>query len=343
MAPRLSAGEREEIGLGRAAGESIRSIARRLCRQPSTIGREVGRYARYGQPYKPIDAELASWQRHRRPKGRGKLARPGQLREEVLRLLRRRYSPEQVSGWLRVTFPDRPEMRVSHETIYQAIYVQARGNLRAELTRQVALRSGRARRRARPAAGGAVRSNRAWVGMNISQRPAEAADRAVPGHWEGDLVEGGHGGARGGAGAVITLVERSTRYVILIALPGGKVSEHVTTQLAAAMARLPQRLRASLTWDQGIEMARHTHFTLATDCPVFFCDPHSPWQRGSNENTNGLLRQYYPKGRTDFTKISQEDLDTVADELNDRPRKTLGWAKPSHKMAQLISGVATTP
>ncbi|MDI5941483.1 MULTISPECIES: IS30 family transposase [unclassified Micromonospora] len=338
MAPRLSAGEREEIGLGRAAGESIRSIARRLGRQPSTISREVARFECYGQSYKPAAADWAAWLRHRRARRPARLAVDGPLRGLVIGLLRRRWSPRQIAARLRLDYPDQSELHVSHETIYQAIYLQSRGNLRAELTRQVALRSARAARRARPVAGAAVRSNRAWVGLNISARPAEAADRAVPGHWEGDLIEGGN---RAGGSVIATLVERQTRFVILVGLPHGKLSEHVAAQLAAAMGRLPARLRASLTWDQGTEMARHADFTLATDCPVYFCDPHSPWQRGSNENTNGLLRQYFPKGRTDFTKLSQADLDAVADELNTRPRQTLGWATPSERMAQLL-GVATT-
>jgi transposase, IS30 family len=343
MASRLSDAERDEIGLGRAVGESRRSIAARLGRHPATIAREVARFERWGPRYVPSVAVQISRQRHAR-RGRcrpAKLAQPGRLREMVLDLLERRYSPQQIAGWLRSQHPDEPEMWVSHETIYQAIYVQARGNLRAELSRQVALRSGRARRRARPAAGGAVRSGRDWVGLNISARPAEAADRAVPGHWEGDLVEGG---ARpGSGGAIITLVERATRYVILIALPDGKFSEHVAAQLAEGMSWLPGQLRRTLTWDQGSEMAKHTTFTLASGCPVYFCDPRSPWQRGSNENTNGLLREYFPKGRTNFRTVTQADLDAVADELNDRPRQTLGWAKPKEKMAQLLAGVATKP
>jgi len=335
VAARLSVAEREEIALGRAAGESIRSIAGRLGRCPSTVSREVAPDERYGQRYRAGRADYRCWLRSRRP-GRARLATDGPLRQQVLALLRRRWSPQQIAAWLRVQSPDRPEMRVSHETIYQAIYLQARGNLRAELTRQVALRSGRASRRARPAAGAAVRSNRDWVGLNISQRPAEATDRAVPGHWEGDLLEGA-----AGRSAIATLVERHTRFVILVALPGGRLSEHVAAQLATAMAWLPARLRASLTWDQGSEMARHTSFSLATCCPVYFCDPHSPWQRGSNENTNGLLRQYFPKGVTDFRTLTQADLDTVADELNTRPRMTLDWATPGEKMTQLL-GVATT-
>jgi transposase, IS30 family len=339
VAARLSALEREAIGLGRAAGQSVRSIARGLGRHPGTVSREVGRFERYGQPYRPGVAELAAWQRHRRVGRPGKLAVDGPLRARVLGLLRRRWSPQQIAARLRIDYPDQPEMWVCHETIYQAIYLQSRGLLRAELTQQVALRSGRVHRKPRPAAGGAVRSQRPWLGLNVSQRPPEAADRAVPGHWEGDLLEGVRRGGRGSA--IATLVERSTRSVILVSLPEGKVSEHVIAQISAAMHRLPQRLLASLTWDQGSEMARHLNFTLATDCPVYFCDPHSPWQRGSNENTNGLLRQYFPKGVFDFNTIGQDQLDAVADELNSRPRKTLGWATPAEKMAELLAGVAT--
>jgi transposase, IS30 family len=203
----------------------------------------------------------------------------------------------------------------------------------------VALRSGRAARRPRSVAGGPTRSQRPWLGLRIADRPAEVADRAVPGHWEGDLLEGRR--IAGTGSAIATLVERQTRFVILVALPEGKVSEHVVAQLSHAMTWLPERLRASLTWDQGSEMARHADLSLATDCPVYFCDPHSPWQRGTNENTNGLLRQYFPKGRADFTTISQTDLNTVADELNGRPRQTLGWDTPGERMAQLL-GVAST-
>jgi transposase, IS30 family len=336
MAARLSMAEREEIALGRAAGESMRSIARRLGRNPSTVLREVRPDEQYGQRYRSSLADYRCYLRSRRPK-RAKLAVDGPLRRQVLAGLKQRWSPQQIAAWLKRRFPDQPEMQVSHETVYQAIYLQSRGNLRAELTRQVALRSGRATRRPRPAAGGPVRSQRPWLGLRISDRPAEVADRAVPGHWEGDLLEG----TRASRSAIATLVERHTRFVILVALPDGKVSEHVTEQLAVAITRLPERLRASLTWDQGSEMAQHAQFSVATGCPVYFCDPHSPWQRGSNENTNGLLRQYFPKGSTDFRSMSQADLDAVADELNGRPRETLDWATPAEKMAQLL-GVATT-
>ena len=339
VALRLSVVERERIGLGRAAGESIRSIARCLGRAPSTVSREVARFERYGQRYLPLTADWAAWLRHRRAHRPARLAADTELRALVLAGLRQRWSPQQIAGRLRTDFPDRQELHVSHETIYQAIYLQARGNLRAELTRQVALRSARASRRPRAQAAGAIRSQRPWLGLNISARPAEAADRAVPEHWEGDLLEGTRRG--GGNSAIATLVERCTRFVILVALPDYKLSEHLATQLSAAMGWLPERLRASLTWDQGTEMAAHHQFTLATGCPVYFCDPHHPWQRGSNENTNGLLRQYFPKGHFDFTTIDQTGLDHVADQLNGRPRQTLDWAKPAEKMAELL-GVATT-
>jgi IS30 family transposase len=340
VAARLSGLERESIGLGRAAGWSIREIARGLGRAPSTVSREVARFERYGQRYRPSVADWAAWLRHRRPRRPARLGVDGPLRRAVIELLRQRWSPQQIAARLRRDFADRPELWVSHETIYQAIYLQARGNLRAELSRQVALRSARVARRSRPAAAGPIRSQRPWLGLNVSARPAEAADRAVPGHWEGDLLEGAR--TAGGGSAIATLVERTTRFVILVALPEGKLSEHVTGQLSTAMSRLPQRLRASLTWDQGTEMARHTAFTLTTGCPVYFCDPHSPWQRGSNENTNGLLRQYYPKGKTDFRTMSQTDLDAVADQLNGRPRQTLGWDTPGERMAKLLSVATTT-
>jgi transposase, IS30 family len=332
MAERLSELEREQIASGRDRGESIRSIAARLGRASSTISREIARTA---LPH--LDGRYSSWWAQARAVEQAsksrmtpRLARPGVLREAVIGKLNRRWSPRQIATWLRLEFPDQPEMHVSHETIYQAIYLQSRGNLRAELKHQKALRSGRTRRRAQPA--GAISCNRAWIGLHISARPAEAADRAVPGHWEGDLLIG-----KAGHSAIATLVERSSRFVMLVALPGGKVSEHVAEQLSQAMSRLPETLRRSLAWDQGSEMARHLDFTVATGCPVYFCDPHSPWQRGSNENTNGLLRDYFPSASTDFRTISQTDLDQVADELNTRIRETLNWQTPAAKLAELLA------
>jgi len=336
MAARLSELEREELAFGLERGESITSIAGRLGRAPSTLSREVravvadpfhrGRYSPWWGQRRA--EELAA-----RPKV-PVLARPGPLRQAVLGRLNKRWSPRQIAVWLRLEFPDQPEMHVSHETIYQAIYLQARGNLRAELRHQKALRSGRTRRRAQPA--GAISSNRAWVDLHICQRPAEVAARAVPGHWEGDLLMG-----KANHSAIATLVERASRFVILVALPGGKVSQHVAAQLAAAMGTLPAALRRTLAWDQGSEMAAHPEFTLATGCEVYFCDPHSPWQRGSNENANGLLRDYFPSASTDFTMISQSELDKVADELNTRIRETLNWATPAAKLAELLAVAST--
>jgi transposase, IS30 family len=345
MAARLSVAEREEVAIRLDRKESMRSIARRLGRASSTVSREVklnslhAHAVRFGRPemaYRATTAQRASDSRRPRSR-RGRLSPPSPLRTEVLTRLRQRQSPRQIARRLRQDFPDRREMWVSHETIYQAIYLQARGNLRAELARQVALRSGRASRRQRPAAGAAIRSNRPWLGLNISQRPAEATNRAIPGHWEGDLVIG-----RNGTSAVATLVERATRYLILVALPDSRVSEHVIDQLSTAMSRLPATLRRSLTWDQGSEMAGHLNFTIATHCPVYFCDPHSPWQRGSNENTNGLLRQYYPKGSFDFRTITQTDLDTTATEMNNRPRQTLNWRTPTEKLTEFLTNSDAT-
>jgi transposase, IS30 family len=324
---RLSLAEREEISLGVAAGESARAIAARLGRAPSTISREVsangGRSA-----YRAWAAEHAALRRARRPKV-AKLARCGRLRREVEAGLQQRWSPEQIARRLREDFPDQVEMRVSHETIYQSLFVQGRGALRKELA--TFLRSGRATRRARGRGDG--RGQLRDMVM-IAERPAEAEDRAVPGHWEGDLIIG-----KNGRSAIATLVERSTRFVMLVHLP----DNHGAAALLAAMTEqaltLPAQLRRSLTWDQGKEMAEHVAFTLATDLAVYFCDPHSPWQRGSNENTNGLLRQYFPKG-TDLSVHSRADLDFVANELNGRPRETLQWKKPCERFAELVAMTA---
>ena len=332
---RLSAADRVVIEARVRLGWSIRAIAREVGVAASTVLREVARASIGSRGHVLYDARVADHRaqvQRSRPKVR-KLDAFRELRAVVVAGLNGHHSPEQVAGRLRVEYPNRPEMHVSHETIYQAIYLQARGNLRAELKHQKALRSGRTRRRAHPV--GAISSNRPWVDLHISERPAEADDRAVPGHWEGDLLAG-----QGNHSAIATLVERSTRFVMLVALPGGKISEHVAAQLSQAMGRLPEALRRSLTWDQGSEMAAHAHFSLATGCPVYFCDPHSPWQRGSNENTNGLLRDYFPVATTDFRTITQAQLDEVADELNTRIRETLDWQTPAAKLAELLT-VAT--
>jgi IS30 family transposase len=278
--------------------------------------------------------------RARRPRT-GKL-RPGPgnavpvLWQVVKDRLEQRWSPVQIQRWLRAEYPDQPERWVSHETIYQTIYFQARGAMRQELARQVALRSGRTRRRPQSRSATASRGSRPWVGdLHISTRPAEATDRAVPGHWEGDLIIGARGSS-----AIITLVERATRYVMLGALPNSRISDEVIDVLTTLMGRLPTELRKTLTWDQGSEMAHHASFTLATDCKVFFCDPHSPWQRGTNENTNGLLRQYFPRTSTDFRTISQPELDAVARQLNNRPRQTLNWHNPAQTLNRFLVATA---
>jgi len=315
----LSLIEREEISRGVAAGESLRQIAARLGRAPSTVCRDVARNGGRGGHggrggYRALGADRAAWQRARRPKT-AKLAINGQLRAVVEEKLAEGWSPQQISGWLTDTYPGVEEMRVSHETIYLSLFVQGKGALRHELTR--CLRTRRAIRR--PATKRAP-TGKGQIGepVMISERPAEAEDRAVPGHWEGDLLMGKRMTAIG------TLVERGTRYVMLFPLPDGNTAESVRTALAATIQRLPEHLWRSLTWDQGKEMAQHAQFTIDTGVQVYFCDPKSPWQRGTNENTNGLLRQYFPKG-TDMAALTQEDLDAAAHSLNNRPRQTLGW------------------
>jgi len=271
-------------------------------------------------------ADQAAQGRACRPKP-AKLSTSPRLRAIVEAKLALRWSPQQIAGWLELMYPDDRELRVSHETIYLSLFVQPRGALRKELTRYLRTRRMvRRSRAARPANGqGQLRE-----AINISARPAEVADRAVPGHWEGDLVLG-----RGNS-AIETLVERSSRFTILVALPNGRSSEPVLAALAARIATLPEQLVRSLTWDQGKEMARHAQFTIDTGLQIYVCDPHSPWQRGTNENTNGLLRQYFPKG-TDLAAVSQDELDTVAAELNGRPRQTLGWRSPSEKFAEAVA------
>ncbi|MEU9164932.1 IS30 family transposase [Streptomyces sp. NPDC048424] len=310
---------------------SIRTIAAELGRSPSTISREIRRNRTVltdGRwKYRPHAAQRRADERRPRPKSR-KIGQVPELRTFIQDRLNRRWSPEQICRALRTRFPDRPEMHVVHETIYQSLYVQGRGELRRELAR--VLRTGRVRRKPRRQA--QQRQNRFRDPMvMISDRPAEAADRAVPGHWEGDLIIG-----KDGASAIGTLVERSTRYLMLLHLPDGRGTELVRDALIKTVQNLPAHLKRSLTWDQGSEMGRHREFTIATDIPVYFCDPASPWQRGSNENTNGLLRQYFPKG-TDLAQHSREHLDAVAAELNGRPRKTLDWEAPAERLHKLLA------
>jgi IS30 family transposase len=321
---RLSVAEREEISRGLAAGESLRAIARGVGRAPSTVCREVAANGGPGR-YRACAADRRAVRLLRRPKP-AKLAVCPRLREVVESKLELRWSPQQIAAWLTLACPDDPEMRVSHETIYLSLFVQARGALRKELFR--CLRTGRARRRPH---GLTVMNGQGKIrGMvNIADRPAEAADRAVPGHWEGDTMFGA------GRSTIATLVERRSRFVMLVALPRGHGAEAVADALSQAVTTLPAQLRRSLTWDQGKEMAEHARFSVATGVPVYFCDPHSPWQRGSNENTNGLLRQYYPR-RTDLKAITQSDLDDVAAELNDRPRQTLGWKTPCQALDEAL-------
>jgi transposase, IS30 family len=320
---RLSLEEREQIAVGVARGESATAIARRSGRATSTITRELN--ANGGRDgYVACRADQRALKQARRPK-RPKLARCPRLRAEVETRLTQRWSPQQIAARLVVDFPDDAEMRVSHETIYQSLFVQSRGALRRELT--AGLRTGRVHRKARGARqGGGLRDM-----VPIRQRPPEVEDRAVPGHWEGDLIIG-----KAGRSAIATLVERQSRFLMLVKLPDGRTAESVRVALAAIIPSLPAALRRSLTWDQGKEMAEHVQFTVDTGVQVFFCDPSAPWQRGTNENTNGLLRQYFPKG-IDLTVYDQADLDTVASELNGRPRQTLGWMKPSEAFNQLVA------
>jgi IS30 family transposase len=322
----LTFGEREQIAVARAGGEPMRSIARRLGRSPSTISRELSRNAgRGGRPYLATTAHALAYERASRPKP-AKLAVNLVLRRQVEQDLGRRYSPEQIVGRLRRQFPDDPEMRVSAETIYQSLYLQSRGALRRDLAR--CLRTGRALRR--PRRQPHQRKNRIADMINISERPAEADDRAVPGHWEGDLILG-----KNNLSAIGTLVERTTGYTMLVHLPDGYKAEHVRDALTQKIQTIPEILRASLSWDQGPEMRDWKQVSVAADIDIYFCDPHSPWQRATNENTNGLLRQYFPKG-TDLTVHSAVDLDWVATELNDRPRKRLGFSKPIEEIGPLL-------
>ena len=320
---RLTLADREEITIGLHAGESFTAIAARLGKAVSTVSREVAANGGRDQ-YRAWRAHARAREQARRPKT-PKLACP-QLAAQVATWLDQWWSPVQIARRLRIEYPGDPMMRVSHETIYQALYVQGRGELRRELAR--CLRTGRAKRRPRGRDG---RSGHIKDMVMISERPAEAEDRAVPGHWEGDLIIG-----KDCKSAVGTLVERTTRYVLLLHLPEGRDARLVEQAMRQVIGTLPAALARTITWDQGIEMSFHAQFTIATGIPVYFCDPHAPWQRGSNENTNGLLRQYLPKG-TDLSVHSAADLARIAASLNDRPRKTLGFMKPSEKLAELLA------
>jgi IS30 family transposase len=325
----LSLEDREEVLRGLLSGETFRGIAVRIGKATSTISREVGRNGGR-RAYRVARAEDAAVRHARRPKP-CKLIENARLRNEVERRLTLCWSPQQISARLVRDYPEDQEMRVSHETIYRSLFVQARGALRKELT--ACLRTGRTQRRSHK------RTERSGTGhlremVMISERPPEAEDRAIPGHWEGDLIIG-----KGGRSAIGTLVERSSRYVMLVHLPNGHTAEAVRLALTRQVQRLPAELRRTLTWDQGKEMAEHAKFAVATNVRVFFCEPHSPWQRGSNENCNGLLRQYFPKGR-DLSDVTRADLAAVARELNARPRQTLNWMKPCEVFGRAVASTA---
>lgn len=350
--PRLTLGERVIVDVGVKMGKSIRKIADELDRAPSTIMREIERnafcYGRYRERYrfgalrkggrdaKPrynaAGAQARAQERARRPQP-GKLAVNEKLHDEVQARLLDKHSPEQIATRLSIDFPDDAEMRVSHETIYRSIYVQGKGNLRRELHQ--CLRTGRALRK--PQRRADARRPRIRDMVNISERPPEVEDRAVPGHWEGDLIVGAEGKS-----AIGTVVERATRFVLLLHLPDNHGALAVQEAIVAKMSELPAMLRKTLTWDQGIEMANHAAIAAATELDIYFCDPHSPWQRGTNENTNGLLRQYFAKG-TDLSVFPADYLDYVAMQLNTRPRKTLGWKKPTEALDELLSDPTKPP
>ena len=322
----LKLGEREEISRGLSAGESLRAIARRLGRAPSTISREILRHGGV-TTYRAAPADSEAWHLARRPK-ECRLAVHPELQMLVAQKLGSDWSPEQISRWLVKTYPDDAGMHVSHETIYRTLYVQARGGLKKELVTHLRRRKNGVRRNRHAKRTGLGRGQIVDA-ISISERPPEVADRAVPGHWEGDLLAGTKWSN------IATLVERKSRYVMLIRLPD-RDTNTVVTAIARHIKRLPMSLKRSLTWDRGLEMAQHKSFTLATDVRVYFCDPSSPWQRGSNENTNGLLRQYFPKGM-DVSNVTQRQLDNVALKLNTRPRETLNWETPAHVFAANVA------
>ena len=327
-AGRLSLDDRIEIKLGLDRGDTFEVIAARIGRHRSTVCREIQSFGRGRDGYQPTAAHLHALQRWKRPKVT-KLAANPVLCQRVVDGLERLWSPQQIARRLRAEFGDDRSMHISHETIYRSLYVQGRGELRRELA--ACLRTGRAARRPQ---GGTDARGKIPAMVMISERPAEVADRAVPGHWEGDLILG-----RNSKSAIGTLVERSTRFVILLHLPDGQGADQVRRAMTTAIITLPEALRRSITWDQGKEMSQHAQFHIDTGVDVYFCDPHAPWQRGSNENTNGLLRQYFPKG-TDLTVHDAAALQAAADSLNGRPRQTLNWMTPSEKLNELL--VATT-
>ena len=320
----LTLHEREEISRGLSIGESIRSIARRLSRSPSTISREIKRNkgARY---YRAATADAATWDRAKRPQTCVLQERPA-LARKVAQKLKLRWSPKQIAGWLKREFPHDARMNVSHETIYRTLFIQARGALKKELTSYL-----REHARMRRPKGQSKPETKYHIkdAISISERPAEAQDRAVPGHWEGDLLFGTVNCQ------VATLVERRSRYLLLVKV-AGKDTESVVDALTRYVKKLPEGLMRTLTWDRGSEMAAHKKFSVATDVDVYFCDPRSPWQRGSNENTNRLLRQYLPKGK-DFSALTQAQFDRIADEMNGRPRQTLGFANPAEVLWQTVA------
>jgi len=324
----LTLAEREDISRGIASGQSLRAIAKCLQRAVSTVSREVARHG--GRPqYRASEADSQAWESARRPKP-CRLATHSELQQMVASKLMQDWSPQQVSGWLKMEYPNDESLRVSHETIYRSLFIQARGALKQELVKH--LRSQRRIRRSRHASIHGHSQGRIVDAISIRERPAEIEDRAVPGHWEGDLLRGA------GNSHVVTLVERRSRFCMLMKTPG-KDSSTVVAVLSQHVGQLPAELRRSLTWDRGLEMAQHKTFTMATDMQVYFCDPQSPWQRGSNENTNGLLRQYLPKN-ADLSRFSQSELDEIALRLNTRPRQTLGFRTPADK---LQASVASTP
>lgn len=322
----LSLAEREEISRGIAAGRTLRSIALRLGRSPSTISRELARNG--GRCYRAHQADQVAWDRALRPKV-CKLAGNPALARQVARQLQRLWAPQQIAGWLKRRYPDDEDRRVSHETIYKTLFIQARGALKKELLAH--LRRQRVIRYPRGHTHKGRKQGRIIDAVSIRERPPEAEDRAVPGHWEGDLIIGAN------KSQIATLVERSTRYVMLVKVD--KIdTETVLDALKKQAHKLPRELYKSLTWDRGTEMRGHKRFTLDTEIKVYFCDPKSPWQRGTNENTNGLLRQYFPKGM-DLSNIHQNKLNAVARQLNERPRKTLGYHSPAEKLAECVASI----